>query len=138
MTKPSSLSKRMSENAEPLTEGAQSQTASVLAALIEQHCHLSLGICIYGIFQNLAHGLRAKNGKNLTLKNREKMSLNARRGFLESYILRREAFLLEKMKRQCHRSLDKLIFILSAGLALQKRMKNEKKYFYNRGCKGNL
>lgn len=92
MTKPSSLSKRMSENAEPLTEGAQSQTASVLAALIEQHCHLSLGICTYGIFQNLAHGLRAKNGKNLTLKNREKMSLNARRGFLESYILRREAF----------------------------------------------
>ena len=92
MTKPSSLSKRMSENAEPLTEGAQSQTASVLAALIEQHCHLSLGICIYGIFLNLAHGLRAKNGKNLTLKNREKMSLNARRGFLESYILRREAF----------------------------------------------
>lgn len=92
MTKPSSLSKRMSENAEPLTEGAQSQTASVLAALIEQHCHLSLGICNYGIFQNLAHGLRAKNGKNLTLKNREKMSLNARRGFLESYILRREAF----------------------------------------------
>ena len=82
----------MSENAEPLTEGAQSQTASVLAALIEQHCHLSLGICIYGIFQNLAYGLRAKNGKNLTLKNREKMSLNARRGFLESYILRREAF----------------------------------------------
>ena len=82
----------MSENAEPLTEGAQSQTASVLAALIEQHCHLSLGNFIYGIFQNLAHGLRAKNGKNLTLKNREKMSLNARRGFLESYILRREAF----------------------------------------------
>ena len=82
----------MSENAEPLNEGAQSQTASVLAALIEQHCHLSLGICIYGIFQNLAHGLRAKNGKNLSLKNREKMSLNARRGFLESYILRREAF----------------------------------------------
>tara|TARA_B100000073_G_C23636355_1_gene534709 strand:+ start:179 stop:397 length:219 start_codon:yes stop_codon:yes gene_type:complete len=40
----------------------------------------------------LAHGLRAKNGKNLTLKNREKMSLNARRGFLESYILGREAF----------------------------------------------
>ena len=31
MTKPSSLRKRMSENAEPLTEGAQSQTASVLA-----------------------------------------------------------------------------------------------------------
>ena len=92
MTKPSSLSKRMSENAEPLTEGAQSQTASVLTALIEQHCHLSLGICTYEIFQNLAHGLRAKNGKNLTLKNREKMSLNARRGFLESYILRREAF----------------------------------------------
>ena len=82
----------MSETAEPLTEGAQSQTASVLAALIEQHCHLSLGIYTYGIFQNLAHGLRAKNGKNLTLKNREKMSLNARRGFLESYILGREAF----------------------------------------------
>jgi len=50
MTKPSSLRKRMSENAEPLTEGAQSQTASVLAALIEQHCHLSLGNYTYGIF----------------------------------------------------------------------------------------
>ena len=74
MTKPSSLRKRMSENAEPLTEGAQSQTASVLAALIEQHCHLSLG---------------------------------------------------------------KSFYVLSAGLALQNRMKNEKKYFYNRGCKGN-
>ena len=36
MTKPSSLRKRISENAEPLTEGAQSQTASVLAVLIEQ------------------------------------------------------------------------------------------------------
>ena len=35
--------KRVSENAEPLTEGAQSKTTSVLAALIEQHCHLSLG-----------------------------------------------------------------------------------------------
>ena len=33
MTKPSSLRKRMSENAEPLTEGAQSQTASVLVDL---------------------------------------------------------------------------------------------------------
>ena len=50
MTKPSSLRKRMSENAEPLTEGAQSQTASVLAALIEQHCHLSLGNYICGNF----------------------------------------------------------------------------------------
>ena len=50
MTKPSSLRKRMSENAEPLTEGAQSQTASVLAVLIEQHCHLSLGNYTYGIF----------------------------------------------------------------------------------------
>ncbi|GIR15537.1 MAG: hypothetical protein CM15mP28_0070 [Pseudomonadota bacterium] len=50
MTKPSSLRKRMSENAEPLTEGAQSQTASVLATLIEQHCHLSLGNYTYGIF----------------------------------------------------------------------------------------
>ena len=38
----------MSENAEPLTEGAQSQTASVLDALIEQHCHRSLGIIQYG------------------------------------------------------------------------------------------
>ena len=50
MTKSNSLRKRMSENAEPLTEGAQSQTASVLAALIGQHCHLSLGNFIYGIF----------------------------------------------------------------------------------------
>ena len=89
----------MSENVEPLTEGAQSQTASVLAALIEQHCHLSLGIQTYGIFQNLAHGLRAKNGKNLTLKNREKMSLNARRGFLESYILGRQVFSAEKNEK---------------------------------------
>ena len=32
MTKPSSLRKKMSENAEPLTEGAQSQTASVFCA----------------------------------------------------------------------------------------------------------
>ena len=89
----------MSENAEPLTEGAQSQTASVLAALIEQHCHLSLGIYTYGIFQNLAHGLRAKNGKNLTLKNREKMSLNARRCFLEFYILGRQVFSTEKNEK---------------------------------------
>ena len=84
MTKSSSLRKRMSEKAEPLTEGAQSQTASVLAALIEQHCHLSLGNNMYGIFWNLAYGLRAKNGTNSILKNGEKMSLNARRRFLES------------------------------------------------------
>ena len=76
----------MSENAEPLTVGAPSQTASVLAALIEQHCHLSLGNYTYGIFQNLAYGLRTKNGMNSILKNGEKMSLNAKRGFLESYI----------------------------------------------------
>ena len=89
----------MSENAEPLTEGAQSQTASVLAALIEQHCHLSLDNYNYGIFQNLAYGLRAKNGTNLTLKNGEKMSLNARRGFLESYILGRQVFSAEKNEK---------------------------------------
>ena len=74
----------MSENVEPLTEGAQSQTASVLATLIEQHCHLSLGNYTYGIFLNLAYRLRAKNGTNSILKNGEKMSLNARRFFLES------------------------------------------------------
>ena len=74
----------MSENAEPLTEGAQSQTASVLAALIEQHCHLSLGNYTYGNFQNLAYELRAKNGVNSILKNGEKMSLNVRGGYLES------------------------------------------------------
>ena len=33
----------MSENAEPLTGGAQSQTASALAALIEQHFYHSPG-----------------------------------------------------------------------------------------------
>ena len=41
----------MSENAEPLTEGAQSKTTSVLAALIEQHCHLSLDNCFTEYFR---------------------------------------------------------------------------------------
>ena len=48
----------MSENAEPLTEGAQSQTMSVLTALIEQHCHLSLGISRYGKFYGLVLSYR--------------------------------------------------------------------------------
>ena len=89
----------MSENAEPLTEGAKSQTASVLAALVEQYCHISLGNYTYGIFQNLAYGLRAKNGMNLSLKIEKKMILNARRGFLESYILGREVFSAEKNEK---------------------------------------
>ena len=84
MTKPSSHRKRMSENAEPLTEESQSQTASVLAAIIEQHCHLSLGNYIYVNFLNLAYGLRDKNDTISILKNGEKMSLNARGGYLES------------------------------------------------------
>ena len=74
MTRPSSLSKRMSENAEPLTEGAQSQTTSVFAALTVQHRLLSLGDYKYEIFLNLAYGMRAKNGKNSILI-MEKMSL---------------------------------------------------------------
>jgi hypothetical protein len=37
------LRKKMSENAEPLTEGAQSQTVIVLAALVVHQCHFSLG-----------------------------------------------------------------------------------------------
>ena len=72
MTKPSSLRKRMSENAEPLTEGAQSQTTSVFAALTVQHRHLSLGDYKYGIFLNFVYGSRAKNGTNSTLKMEKK------------------------------------------------------------------
>ncbi len=65
------------------------------------------------------------------------MILNARRGFLESYILGREVFSAEKNEKAMPSVTGKVDLLLSAGLALQKRMKNEKKIFYNRGCKGN-
>ena len=41
----------------------------------------------------------AKNGTNSTLKIGEKMSLNARRRFLESYILGRQVFSAEKNEK---------------------------------------
>ena len=99
MTKPRFPWKRMSETAEPFTEGAESQTTSAFAALIEQQCNLSLGNYTYGIFFNLAYGLKARNGTFSILKNGEKLSLNVRRFFLESYILGRQMLSTEKNEK---------------------------------------
>ena len=56
---------------------------------------------------------------------------------MESYILGRQVFSAEKNEKAMSSVTGQVDLHFSAGLALQNRMKNEKKYFYNRGCKGN-
>ena len=65
------------------------------------------------------------------------MILSARKGFLESYILGREVYSAEKNEKAMPSVTGQVDLHFVGRISPAKQDENEKKYFYNRGCKGN-